>query len=291
MAYGPGVFLYDDVSAFTQTVYEAALHIARANNVMAQLVTPFSNMRGYAPRTHTIWDASTASFGTITEADDLTPNKFGRTAGGTLTPAAYGRMYEITDDRVNADPEAQDSIMAEAAMDLGLNAALTVERHLLGDLASLTGGTIGAAGTVITWGHIYAARAQMQAASLLGPYFCALHTYQMFQLRRSLSVAGITLNQVPAPADLQVPFTITQVGDITFYETPNLTIDGSGDVTSGFWMREALALDSRQPFRIEPDRDASFRRSELNATMTYAHGVWRPTYGIKFIFDAATPVS
>ena len=38
------------------------------------------------------------------------------------------------------------------------------------------------------------------------------------------------------------------------------------------------------PSRLEPERDASRRGWELNLSTVYAHGVWRPTYGVQMIF-------
>jgi len=35
-----------------------------------------------------------------------------------------------------------------------------------------------------------------------------------------------------------------------------------------------------RPLRIEPERDASLRGFELNASSVFAYGVWRPQYGI-----------
>ena len=49
----------------------------------------------------------------------------------------------------------------------------------------------------------------------------------------------------------------------------------------GIFGRQAIYLDRRQPFGIEYQRDASRGGGgwELNATMEYAYGVWRPTLG------------
>jgi uncharacterized repeat protein (TIGR01451 family) len=78
---------------------------------------------------------------------------------------------------------------------------------------------------------------------------------------------------------------------MNFYVTGLLSIDGSDDAIGGIYAREALVLDMRRGFRIEPFRDPSLRATELNATMVFAHGVWRPTRGIKIISDALAPGS
>lgn len=64
------------------------------------------------------------------------------------------------------------------------------------------------------------------------------------------------------------------------------TSDGAGYFTGGMWNRDALAFDLRRGLRIEPERDASLRRTELNATMVFAHGVWQPNYGVQLASEA-----
>ena len=51
----------------------------------------------------------------------------------------------------------------------------------------------------------------------------------------------------------------------------------------------ALALDVRRAPRVERQRDASRRAEELNLSAVYAHGVWRPKFGVKIISDASIP--
>jgi hypothetical protein len=61
----------------------------------------------------------------------------------------------------------------------------------------------------------------------------------------------------------------------------------SGTAAIGaMFSKEALALDIRQGFTINPQWDASFAGVgawELNASMVYGYGVYRPTYGVKLI--------
>jgi len=50
-------------------------------------------------------------------------------------------------------------------------------------------------------------------------------------------------------------------------------------------------IDYRKAFAVHPQRDESRRGLELNFVGVYAHGVYRPTLGIKMIFDATAPSS
>jgi hypothetical protein len=59
---------------------------------------------------------------------------------------------------------------------------------------------------------------------------------------------------------------------------------------SAIYNRAALALDMRRGLRIEPDRDASARKSELNATQVYAHGTWRAAWGVQIPSALISPI-
>ncbi len=67
------------------------------------------------------------------------------------------------------------------------------------------------------------------------------------------------------------------------------TTQGSASSTAGVFGRDATALDMRRGLRIEPERDASQRWTELNATMIYAEGGWRPERGVQVLGDSTAP--
>lgn len=67
------------------------------------------------------------------------------------------------------------------------------------------------------------------------------------------------------------------------------TTAGAQYAKSGLFSQDAIAFDVRRGLRIEPQRDASLRATELNATMIYAYGLWRPTHGVQIYADATAP--
>jgi hypothetical protein len=61
-------------------------------------------------------------------------------------------------------------------------------------------------------------------------------------------------------------------------------------IISGVFAPQAIAFDVRRAYRVEPERDASLRAWELNATMVYAYGLGpRPTWGVSMTSDATAP--
>jgi len=274
-----------DISAFVNTIFEGAILVARDNNVMTGLVRTFNDRTGVAVRQNSQYGGATMN--AIGETDDLVGQAFTPSSIATLTPSELGAQYFMTDTRIESDPFP---VRTDAAQDLGQAMATKIETDLLGCFTSFTGGTIGTAGSAITWGHVFAMEAMLRKQMAPYPYFLVLHPYQWVQLGKAASVAGTASNIADAlKNEVNTSFWVRSVGGVNIFVTGNLTVDASDDVICGMFSRDALALDMRRAPRLEPERDASRRGWELNLSAVYAKGVWRPKFGVKGTFDAATP--
>jgi len=284
---------YATVSALAQDIQDDAIFIVREMGLMPSLVTVFNDASGLNPRKGYAYNSGTARV--IGETDDLSSDAFTPAADQTLTPFEIGEQFFVTDSRVES--ELPENWRNDASQELGLAALDKIETDLVGDLASFTGGTIGTAGSVITWGYVAAAIAVARNANknAAKPLTCVIHGYQWSVLAKAASVAGASVVNAPAFQDQVTRTGGASVMVATFMGVPIYqtfqAADGSGDFTGGVFPREALALDWRRPIRIEPERDASRRGTELNMSGVYAHGVWRPARGVKMIFDATAPTS
>lgn len=265
------------ITAFLNNIYEGALLVARENSVMSGLVHAFTNGKGMNNRVWATYSGGT--FGTITEATDTADSSqaFTPSAAGTLTPAIFAATYTLSDMRIASDPFG---VQADAAQDLGQLAAVGVDKALVGLFSSLTGGTVGATVTAITWPNIYKASALIRANLAPGPYACVLSPAQWYDLTSGGTVPALTNSQ-----DLMREFGqfyAASWAGIDFFVDANIT-DTSGTVSGAIFSRDALAMDIRRAFRIEMQRDASVGGGawELNASMVYAFGLYRPTYGVK----------
>jgi hypothetical protein len=280
-----------DISAFVQVVQEDVYFAIRDTAVMQNLVSVFGDMQGLAPRTSHSYAAGTVV--TIGESDDLTSTAWTPTAGGTITPAEIGLQYFLTDSRIESEPLI--NLQTDAAKELGLAAADKIESDLLTDMASFTGGTIGAAGTAITWGYVMAAAAVLRSKikNRNVPLNCVMHDYQWYVLGKSNSIAASSVQNSSDSLKNQAMknWYVGTYAGIRFFTTSNLTIDTNTDAYAGMFVADALALDWRRKVRVKPERDESRRGLELNLSSVYAHGVWRPTQGVTMLFDAATPSS
>lgn len=282
-----GINTYSNISSFVNTVFEDALFVAREMTLATGLVTVFNDRSGMALRKNQIY--GTATMAAIGEDDDLTSQVFTPSALSTLTPAEYGGQFFITDQRMESDPFGARQ---DAAQELGAAMATTIDQHILGNLSSLTGGTVGASGTTITWGHFNAMLARLTATHAPRPYMFVLHPYHWHSLAKSASVAASARTNAPEYLMEAVArnYYVGSYSGVDIYVTSNVQASGT-DFYAGMWSRAALAYDVRRAPRLEPERDASRRGLELNMTAVYAHGTWRPGFGIQFIGSGTAPSS
>jgi len=285
----PDLNTWADVSSIANNIQEDAVFVVRETALMQSLVRVYTDARGDNPRKLYQYNQSTA--GTIIETDDLTSSAFAPALLGTLTPIEVGLQFFVTDRR--RDSELPETIISDGGRELGLAAADYVESALITDMASLTGGTIGAAGTVISWSYLAAAIARAKHAnkSMAVPLACVVHGYQWAVLAKAASVAGASVAVAPGfQEEMSRSGKVSEFLGVPIYQVQGGTISGD-DFVGGVFPRDALAIDWRRPVQVEGQRDASRRGTEFNMSAVFAHGVARPTLGVKFTFDASAPSS
>lgn len=284
-----GYNIWGDISSIANSVQEDAYFVVREGFFLEPLITVFNDLSGMNLRKSYKYNKGTAI--AVSDADDLTSASFTPSADQTLTPAEIGLQFFISDAR--AESEAPESIRTDAARELGFAAVDKLMTDVCGDFASFTGGTVGAAGSTLTWSYLAAAIAQARNASKNPnvPLVAVIHGYQWAALAKSASIAGASVAAV-AP-NFQEQITRTGLPVANFMNTPIYQVyqatDSSDDFKGGVFPRSALALDWRRPIRVEPERDASRRGVELNMSAIYAHGVWRPELGVILYADATAP--
>jgi hypothetical protein len=276
---------WTDIDALINDVYEGAMMVAREQNLMSGLVRNFSG-RGMFTRRSSIY--GTVSFNEVAETDDVVAQALVRNPKGSLTPTEKAASYFISDQRIESDDQ---DIVADASRELGMGLADAVESSIITNFDDLTGGTIGAAGTVLHWGHILAAQTILRNAKAPLPYSTVIHPNQWHNLGRTMTIVqGAKQN---APDDLLSEvvdnFWVDTVYGVRFFVTSNVPVDSNADSIGAMFARDAIALDVRRAPRIERARDISRRGIEVVMTAIWATGVWRPEYGVTLVGDATTP--
>ena len=269
---------YAGIAGLVANVYELALLTAQEGNVIAPFVTTFT-AEGSAPRVFGSYSGGT--FAAVDESADMTQQSFNASAGGTLTPSVYGQMALLTTRRLRSDPA---NAQADAGRYLGETAAAHIDTNLAGLFSSLTGGTVGTAGGTITWANIFRAQAYLRTNKVFGSYACVLHPVQWFYLTSATTGVPTLMQNTSIAESFVGGFYQASFGGIDFFVDANIA---SGTAAVGaMFAKPAIALDVRQAFAIAPQWNASYSGNgawELNASMEYAYGVFRPTYGAQLI--------
>lgn len=270
---------YGTMSTLIGNIYDLALLTAQEFNIMAPLVTVKNDLSDSRPR---VWSTYTGgTFASIDENTDGTAQAFHATAAGTLTPALYFQQIFLTDRRIKTDPMDAQS---EAGQHLGETAAAHVDTSLVGQMASFTGGTVGAGSASLTWTNVMRAQSILRTLKVPGPYTCVLHPVHWYALTSATADVPTLLqnNQMFMDSMLR-PFYMGSYSGVDFLVDANITAGSAS--SGGMFGKQAIILDIREAFTITPQYDASRAGGgwELNAKIEYAYGLLRPTFGVRMI--------
>lgn len=271
---------FSDISTIVNPILERSLAVARDNNVMAGLVTPFSSDGSEARQ---FYQYSAVTINAVGESDDLSSQAFTPAALGTVTPAEYAAQVFLSDQRIASDWNVAQE---DASQELGAGMGKNVDEALTGLFNNFTGGSVSHTGSLATWAYFFEAMSKLRTNFAPMPYVFVCTPAQWFSLGQSASV-GATVTNAPAKQnEFASNFYVGSMAGVEIYVTENCE-DSSTDSYAGMFSRAALALDIRRPFRIEPERDASRRGVELNASMVYGAGLYRPTFGVYLLLKNA----
>lgn len=272
---------YEDIKTLVANVYELALLTAQEGNVIAQLSTVFNDNQGLAPRVYGQYSGGT--FASIAGTVDMSAQTFSASAGGTITPSTYGQQISLTVNRIKSDPAGAQR---DAGQYLGETAAAHIDTNLAGLLDDFTGGTAGTAGGTLTWANIFYAQAILRGNKVYGRYSVVLHPLQWYYLTSASSGVPTLMQSEDIKNRFMSGFYQASLDNMDFFVDANIA---AGTAYGGMFAKPAIALDMRQPFTINPQWDASYAGVgawELNASMVYGFGVYRPTYGVTLVGKA-----
>lgn len=273
------------ISGFFMDVLEDAIFVARENFIMATLVQPYS-AQGWADRKFSVYPEITAQ--TVAETVDFAnPTQFDKAALATLTPAEAMAQVVLTDRRLETDPQ---NARQDASTELGNAIGTKIEEDLVDLFSSFTTDVGAGAGNTFTLLSLGKGQARLRQANARGSIVGVLHPYHWHDVWVELGTPAATYpNLAELTTQALRDYFVARLLNMTLFTHSQIDVDGSSDAVSGMFVREAIALDTRRPPRLEPERDASKRAWELNITAGYAHGIRRNAFGVKLTADAAAP--
>ena len=78
---------------------------------------------------------------------------------------------------------------------------------------------------------------------------------------------------------------IGRIAGIDIFENANISIDAYDDSFGGVFHPQSIGL--KEDFKVETQRDASLRATEIVASITVGSGVLKDTYGVTVKVDTA----
>jgi N4-gp56 family major capsid protein len=267
---------------YTEIIQEA-IFTFQETSVMRPLVTTY-NISGQGKQIAVpVYPAISAA--AVAEGTDLSNTAVNPTEA-TITASEVGVMTTLTD-------LGRDSASRNVAADIGKLFGDAIADKVDTDIAALFSSfssDVGAAATELTPELIFKAVATLRANNVPAPYYGVFNPKAAFNLKKVLTNAGYTTSS-NAVSDLGNEALrsgyIATVAGVQIFENSNIAIDAYDDSVGAVFHPASLGLAMKQDFRIETQRDASLRATEIVATVTKGQGVVKSDYGVKITTDSA----
>ena len=257
-----------------------ARYTAEEQSLLRNLVTLY-NIEGTPGKTVQVPKYPTITAAGLTEGTDME-------AGAVSTSSVTVTVGEVGASVLLTDMAAMGA--GDPATELGVVLGSAIATKMDKDIIALFDGfssSLGSAGTEITVADMFKAAATLRANKVRGRIAAVLHPYQAYALKANLTNTFANPNGGDLQNEAMRNGYVGTIAGIDIFESANLTIDANGDAKGAVFAPEAIALAMKRDFRIEPQRDASNRAWELNATAIYGVGELDDSYGVEMFFDAA----
>lgn len=146
--------------------------------------------------------------------------------------------------------------------------------------------SLGATTTELSVSYLFQAAAILRANKAPGRLVGIFHPYQVYALKANLTNTFANPNGGDLQNEAMRTGYVGTIAGIDIFESSNITVDGSGDAKGIVMASEAIAMAMKRDFNMEPERDASNRGFELNATAIYGVAELDDAYGVEMYFDA-----
>lgn len=266
----------DDLFA---NIIAQARFTAEENSLLAGLITRYE-IGNQAGKTIQVPKYPAIAAADLTEGTDMSSTTVS-TSSVNITVAEVGAQVLLTDlAAMGAGNPAQ-----ELGTVLGNAIATKMDQDIIGLFDGFSA-SFGATTQELSVADIFKAAATLRANKVMGQMSAVLHPYQAYALKANLTNTFANPNGGDAQNAAMRNGYVGTIAGIDIYESANIVVDGSGDAKGAVFAPEAMAIAMKRDFQIEPQRDASNRAWELNATAVYGVGELDDSYGVEMYFDA-----
>lgn len=246
----------------------------------------------------------------LTEGVDMTQAQEITDGSLEITPAEIGAQIVRT-DLAGRQITRRTDLARQLGKILG-NAIITKEDVDLLTLLDGFGIDLGTAGRSLTSGYIMAAGAAIRgggqaagAAVVAGtpepgpdPIYGVFSDNQMHTVNKELSlglpqaISGVQIPGTDYSVEVLKNAHVRRIGGVDVFIDNNIGKDSSDDAIGGVFSKQAVRFVrfGGGP-KMEPERDASGRWTEMNIVEIYGTGEWKDNWGRQMTFDGAAATS
>jgi N4-gp56 family major capsid protein len=253
---------------------------AEENALLRNLVTVY-DISGQEGKTVQVPKYPSVTAALLTEGTDMSSTTVS-TSSVSVTVAENGAQVFLTDMAAMGAGNPAD----ELGTVLGNSIATKMDTDVIALFDGLST-SIGAAATELTASHLFQAAATIRANGITSPLVGVFHPKQIYNLIANLTASGVNPNGGDLQNEAMRTGFVGTIAGIDLYQSSNITVDGNDDAKGAVFAREAFAMAMKRDFNLEPERDASNRGFELNATAIYGVAELDDSYGVEMFFDAA----
>ncbi len=264
-----------------------ALFVANERSIMRGLVRNYT-MPANSGKVIQVPIYPTVSAAAVAEATDLT-NTAVSTSVANLTVSEIGVMATLTDLAMNTSS-------SDVVRDLGKLFGEAIAKKIDTDLTALFDGfstEVGDGTTALSADEIFKAVAQLRKSGVPGDDIaCVVHPLVAYDMKKSLTNTFANPNPGVGNEALRTGF-VGQIAGVSVYETSNIADSSgnfpgtTGDYKGAVFHKDALGLGLMQDLKIETQRDASLRGTEIIATAVYGVGELHDSYGVEMNHDSS----
>ena len=228
----------------------------------------------------------------IADGIDITSSKDIVLTTTDLTCSEVGGKVILTDKLVR---QANDSVWSMVGRQLGDGMVRKREGDVIALFTGLNGGTtLGLADEPLKLTQAAACVARTRSKKLGSDVSAVHHPNALFELVRHSAGIGATYfpGLISSEQESKLRnFWKISIGGVNFYETGNITPDGSDDGYGAIFSKRALCtIESKAP-STEKERDASLRAYELVIVSDYGCFELDDSLGFPMLYDCADPAT
>ena len=261
------------------SIVAAARFTAEEQSLLRNLVTVY-NIDAQPGVTIQVPKYPAVAAADLTEGTDMTSTTVS-TSSVSITVGEVGAQVFLTDMAAMGAGNPAD--------ELGTVLGNAIATKMDQDAIALFDGfstSLGATTTELTAAYLFQAAATLRANKAPGRLVGVFHPYQVYALKANLTNTFANPNGGDLQNEAMRTGYVGTIAGIDIFESANITVDGSGDAKGCVFAPEAMAMAMKRDFNLEPERDASNRGFELNATAIYGVGELDDAYGVEMYFDA-----